>query len=74
MESSNPVTNLQLVSKGIGLGIIPRQILRAAEGQGLVSQVRVSPALTPLPVALVTKENSKRADLFRSVLIRSTEI
>jgi DNA-binding transcriptional LysR family regulator len=70
MESSNPVTNLQLVSKGIGLGIIPRQTLRAAEGQGLVSQVRVSPALTPLPVALVTKANSNRADLFLSVLIR----
>jgi LysR family transcriptional regulator of abg operon len=70
MESSNPVTNLQLVSKGIGLGIIPRQTLRAAEGQGLVSQVRVSPALTPLPVALVTKANSNRTDLFRSALIR----
>jgi LysR family transcriptional regulator, regulator of abg operon len=70
MESSNPATNLQLVAKGIGLGIIPKQTLHAAEGQGLVNQVRVSPALIPLPVALVTKANSNRTDLLRKLLIK----
>jgi LysR family transcriptional regulator of abg operon len=70
VESSNPATNLQLVSKGIGLGIIPRQTLRSAEGLGLVSPVRVSPALMPLPVAMVTKVNSHRTELLRKALIR----
>ena len=71
IESTNPATNLQLVSKGIGLSIIPKQTLHSVQGQGqgLVSQVRVSPALIHLPVALVTNANSNRADLLRSVLI-----
>lgn len=69
IESTNPATNLQLVSKGIGLSIIPKQTLHSVQGQGLVSQVRVSPALIHLPVALVTNANSNRADFLRSVLI-----
>lgn len=70
VESSHPATNLQLVAKGIGLGIVPKQTLRSVELQGLVSPVRVTPALTPLPVALVTQVNNHRADSLRQALIR----
>lgn len=71
VESSNPITNLQLVSSGIGLGVIPKQTLQAAEGQGLIAPVPVSPALSPIPVAMVTRTNQQnhRTGLLREILL-----
>ena len=70
VESSNPVTNLQLVASGLGIGVIPKHNLLAAETKGLVSPVRVSPTLLPTPVAMVTRNTGRnhRTELFRQAM------
>ncbi|MFC6281440.1 MULTISPECIES: LysR family transcriptional regulator [Polaromonas] len=54
VESTSPVTNVQLVAAGIGLSIAPANtVLRHAQNMSLVKRVRVSPAIPTGPVALV---------------------
>lgn len=53
IESTSPVTNVQLVAAGLGLSATPASTLRHAQGLGLVKRVRVSPAIPPGPVALI---------------------
>ena len=71
VESSSPVTNLQLVASGLGLGVVPLQTLRSAPAKEQVCALRVSPALQPIPVALVVRGHSHnpRTALLREVLL-----
>lgn len=70
IESSSPVTNLQLVASGLGLGVVPMQTLHSAPAKDRVAALRVSPALQPIPVALVLRSHSHnpRTALLREVL------
>lgn len=71
IESSSPVTNVELVAAGVGLGIAPDVTLIAhAKNLNLVDQVRVSPAVPSGPVALIHRAgvNSPRVALFREAL------
>lgn len=70
VESTNPVTNLQLVAAGIGWSVVPGPAARRATDQGLVVPVRVDPPLTPGPVALIWRvgAESERLDLLRAAL------
>jgi DNA-binding transcriptional LysR family regulator len=71
IESTSPVTNVQLVAAGIGLAITPATTaLRHAQNMSLVKQVRVSPAIAPGPVALIYRAAvvNPRVALFREAL------
>lgn len=71
VESTSPVTNLQLVASGLGLGVVPQQTLQSAPAKERVCALRVSPALQPIPVALVVRSHSRnpRTELLREVLL-----
>jgi len=71
VESSSPVTNVQLVASGLGLGVVPVQTLQSAPAKERVCALRVSPALQPIPVALVLRSASRnpRTELLREVLL-----
>lgn len=71
VESSSPVTNLQLVASGLGLGVVPVQTLLSAPAKEQVCALRVSPALQPIPVALVLRSAGRnpRTALLREVLL-----
>lgn len=71
IESTNPVTNLQLVAEGIGWSVVPSPSARHATAQGLVAQVRVEPPLSPGPVALIWRagQESERLELLRTALL-----
>ena len=53
VESTSPVTNVQLVAAGLGVSAVPGATLRAGHGAGLVKRVRVHPQSPPNPVALI---------------------
>ena len=71
VESSSPVTNVQLVASGLGLGVVPVQTLQSAPAKDRVCTLRVSPALQPIPVALVLRSHHRnpRTALLREVLL-----
>lgn len=54
VESTSPVTNVQLVAAGIGLAVVPLATLRHA-GHGLVVRVAATPAIGPGPVGLIVR-------------------
>ena len=70
IESTNPVTNLQLVAAGLGLCAAPGAVLRAAQGAGAVKQVRVQPPVPSNPVALIYRAvpRNPRVALLRQAL------
>lgn len=71
IESTSPVTNVQLVAAGIGLSIAPDMTaLRHAQNMNLVKRVRASPAIPPGPVALIYRAAvaNPRVALLREVL------
>lgn len=53
VESTSPVTNIELVAHGIGVGVAPEASVRAAVAQGRVAALHVSPAIPRGPVALM---------------------
>lgn len=69
VESTSPVTNVQLVAAGIGLAVVPLATLRHA-GHGLVVRVPAAPAIGPGPVGLVVRAGPEnpRVDLVRQAL------
>ena len=70
IESTNPVTNLGLVTAGLGLSAVPLAILRNAQAVGQVKRVRVHPAIPQGPVALIYRSapHNPRLALLRSAL------
>lgn len=70
VESTSPVTNVQLVAAGLGLAMVPAAILRHAVGLQQVKRVRVVPMIAPGPVALVyhALNRNPRVDLLREAL------
>ncbi|MCK6430457.1 MAG: LysR family transcriptional regulator [Burkholderiaceae bacterium] len=70
VESTSPVTNLQLVAAGLGVTAVPSPTASPAIETGQVGQVRVSPALPPRPVALIYRAgvSNPRLDIVRSAL------
>ena len=70
VESTSPVTNVQLVAAGLGLSAAPAATMRHAEAIGQIKQVRVSPAITPSPVALICRKGAvyPRVALLRHAL------
>ncbi len=71
IESTSPVTNIQLVAAGIGLSVAPDMTaLRHAQNMNLVKRVRASPSIPPGPVALIYRAAvaNPRVALLREVL------
>lgn len=70
VESTNPVTNLQMVAAGIGWSVVPSPSARRAMAQGTVAQVSVEPQLSPGPVALIWRAGAQgeRLSLLRAAL------
>jgi DNA-binding transcriptional LysR family regulator len=70
LESTSPVTNVQLVAAGIGWSVAPGTTVKQAVSMGLVAKVRVAPAITPGPVALIYRVGpaNPRLDLLRAAL------
>ncbi len=70
VESTSPVTNVQMVAAGIGLSAAPLETARHALAAGRVKALRVAPALTTNPVALVWRADvpNPRLALLREAL------
>ncbi|MBI2728715.1 MAG: LysR family transcriptional regulator [Polaromonas sp.] len=71
IESTSPVTNVQLVAAGIGLSVAPETtVLRNAQNLSLVKRVRVSPPIPSGPVALIYRMAvaNPRVAFFRAAL------
>ncbi|MGQ0652261.1 MAG: LysR family transcriptional regulator [Betaproteobacteria bacterium] len=58
VESSSTVTNVRLVSHGLGIAAVPFETMREAEHMGSVARIRIYPAVAPIPVALVYRAAS----------------
>ena len=69
VESTSPVTNMQLVAAGIGLAVVPLATLSHA-GHGLVVRVPATPAIAPGPVGLIVRAGPEhpRLGLLREAL------
>jgi LysR family transcriptional regulator of abg operon len=69
VESTSPVTNVQLVAAGIGLAVVPLATLLHA-GKGLVVRVPATPAIAPGPVGLISRAGPEnpRLQLVRDAL------
>lgn len=70
VESTSPVTNVQLVAAGIGWSVAPATAVKHAAAAGLVVRVNVTPAIAPGPVALIYRAEpaNPRLDLLRAAL------
>lgn len=71
IESASPVTNVELVASGVGLGIAPDvTVIAHAKNLNLVDVVRVKPEVPSGPVALIYRAGFRnpRVDLFREAL------
>lgn len=53
VESTSPLTNVSLVSAGLGLAMVPASTAKEAERAGKLKRVNVRPAIPTAPVALV---------------------
>lgn len=73
VESTSPVTNVQLVAAGIGLGVVPLATLLHA-GQGLVVRIPATPAIGAGPVGLIWRAgpDNPRLSLVREALAALT--
>ena len=71
IESMSPVTNVELVAAGAGLGIAPDiTVIAHARRQNRVDRVNVGPAVPPGPVALIHRAgiDNPRIDWLREAL------
>lgn len=70
IESTVPVTNLQLVAAGLGIAAVPRTSLDASALTKDVVVLRLAPPLPRIPVALMHRGGSEnpRLDLLRTAL------
>lgn len=70
VESTSPVTNVQLVAAGLGLSAAPAATVRHELAIGRVKRVRVSPGIVPGPVALICRAGvaNPRVALLREAL------
>lgn len=60
VESTSPVTNVELVARGIGLGAVPATAARVALAQGRVVRLRMAPPPPPSPVALMWRHGPEQ--------------
>lgn len=56
VESTSPMTNIELVAQGVGLGAAPAQLVKAAVGERRVARIAVTPAIPPHPVGLMWRK------------------
>lgn len=70
VESTSPVTNVQLVAAGLGLSAAPAATVRHELAIGRVRRVRAAPAIAPGPVALICRAGvaNPRVALLREAL------
>lgn len=70
VESTSPVTNVQLVAAGLGLSAAPEATMRPAQAMGQVVKIKVSPVIATSPVALVYRQGvaNPRVALLRHAL------
>ena len=70
VESTSPVTNVQLVAAGLGLSATPAATARHAISLGQVKRVRAVPPIAPGPVALIYRAGveNPRVMLLREAL------
>lgn len=70
IESTSPYTNLQLVRAGLGLSAVPSATLQAAPQATGVRRLRVAPAISTGPVALIYRSAvaNPRVQLLRATL------
>lgn len=71
IESTSPVTNIELVAAGAGLSIAPElAVQRHYSSAKLVKRIKVSPAIQPGPVALIYRAAvpNPRVAIFREAL------
>ncbi|MBC7435623.1 MAG: LysR family transcriptional regulator [Bdellovibrionales bacterium] len=70
VESTSPVTNVQLVAAGLGLSATPAATARHAISLGQVKRVRATPEIAPGPVALIYRAGveNPRVQLLRAAL------
>jgi DNA-binding transcriptional LysR family regulator len=70
VDSSSPMTNIELVAQGLGLGVVPSTAVEAALVQRRVSRLSVTPAMATNPVALMWRAGPRdlRVEMLRACL------
>ena len=70
VESTSPVTNLRLVTAGVGLSATPDSLAHLAQASGQVKLVRAVPKMQSGPVALIYRAGveNPRVDMLREIL------
>lgn len=74
VESNHPVTNVELVARGLGLGLVPAHVVKAYAPLRRVRRLSVTPHIATGPVALIYRANDAgpRVNMLRSALARQT--
>jgi LysR family transcriptional regulator, regulator of abg operon len=72
VESTSPVTNIELVAQGVGIGVAPEASVRTALAQKRLVTLPVRPAIPAGPVSLIWRHGPEdpRLDLLRAALRR----
>jgi DNA-binding transcriptional LysR family regulator len=72
IESTSPVTNIELVAQGVGLSVAPSTAVNVAKAEGRVARLSVAPAIAPGPVALMWRSGPRnaRVEALREALVR----
>lgn len=73
VESTSPVTNVQLVAAGIGWSVVPEQTAKPTVSAGRIRVVPIRPAIAGSPVTLIFREHedNPRVALLRDALHQS---
>ncbi len=58
IESDSPVTNVRLVSRGLGLAIVPGVVMREAQAAGAVARLNVAPPLPRTSVGMACRASA----------------
>lgn len=72
VESNHPVTNVELVARGLGLGLVPAHVVKAYAPLRRVRRLRVTPHIATGPVALIYRagDTGQRVSMLRAALAR----
>lgn len=70
VESNHPVTNVELVARGLGLGLVPTHVVKAYASQRSVRRLHVMPSIATGPVALIYRagDAGQRVNVLRTAL------
>jgi len=67
IESMHPLTNIELVAAGHGIGAMPSSLVRAAHKRGLISELRIEPKGRLPPVCFIFRSAEADSPAIRAL-------